>query len=144
LIRGKATYLWYGFLEYFFYKPFKYMIETENQIIKGKAFMITVINGNRFGTDANINPLGQIDDGLFEICIIKPFPKLRSWKILQRLFNGTIHDSKYSNVVRCKKATIYNDDDTPFHIDGEPKKVSEKTQISIIPKGLQIIMPCCM
>lgn len=141
--RGKLSYIWYGLLEFFFFEPFEYIIETEEQRIKGEAFMMTVTNGNRFGTNVNINPLGQIDDGYFEICIIKPFPKLRSFKILYRLFHNTFHKSKYSRIIRCKKATIYNKENTSFHIDGEPAELLEKIEISIVPKGLRIIIPCC-
>lgn len=143
IMRGKISYLWYGLLEFFFFEPFHYTIETEEQKLKGEAFMMTVTNGNRFGTNVNINPLGQIDDGYFEICIIKPFPKYRSLKILYRLFRNTIHKSKYSRIIRCKKAVIYNKENTSFHIDGEPAELVEKIEINIVPKGLRMIIPCC-
>jgi YegS/Rv2252/BmrU family lipid kinase len=143
ILRGKISYLWFGLLEFFTFKPFHYVIETEKQTIEGNAFMITVTNANRFGTNVNINPLGEIDDGFFEISIIKPFSFIHSFKILYRLFNNSIHRSRYNRVIRCRKATIHNKGKTSFHIDGEPVQFKEKIEVTIIPRGLQVIMPCC-
>jgi diacylglycerol kinase family enzyme len=103
--------------------------------------MITVTNANRFGTNVNINPLGEIDDGFFEISIIKPFSKFKSFEILYHLFSNSIHRSNYNRVIRCKFAEIHNLDKTSVHIDGEPVAFKEQIDIEIIPKGLQIIMP---
>jgi diacylglycerol kinase (ATP) len=141
ILRGKISYLWYGLTEFFFFEPFQYIIETGEQKIKGEAFMMTVTNANRFGTNVNINPLGKIDDGYFEISIIKPFSKLKAFKILYRLFHNTIHKSKYNRVIRCKSAVIYNIENTSFHIDGEPAQLQERIEVNIVPKGLCIFVP---
>lgn len=141
ILRGKLSYVWYGLLEFFFFEPFFYVIETGHKKMEGSAFMMTVTNANRFGTNANINPTGQIDDGYFEISIIKPFPKIHSFAILYRLFNNSLHKSKYNQVIHCKEAVIYNKEDTSFHIDGEPVQLQEKIAIKIVPKGLKILSP---
>jgi YegS/Rv2252/BmrU family lipid kinase len=141
LLRGKISYGWYGIQEFFSFRPFAYTIKTDQFIIQGKAFMITVTNANRFGTNVNINPLGEIDDGFFEISIIKPFSKFKSFEILYHLFSNSIHRSNYNRVIRCKFAEIHNLDKTSVHIDGEPVAFKEQIDIEIIPKGLQIIMP---
>ncbi|MBX9852936.1 MAG: diacylglycerol kinase family lipid kinase [Cytophagaceae bacterium] len=143
IMRGKLSYLWFGLQEFFTFNPFNYQIETDGQTIQGEAFMMTATNSNRFGTNVNINPLGEIDDGLFEISIIKPFPKFRSLEILYHLFNNTIHKTRYNQVVKCRKAIIYNKQKASFHIDGEPVVLGEKIEISIVPKGIRIILPCC-
>lgn len=143
ILRGKVSYLWYGLIEFFLFEPFKYTIETHDQTIRGEAFMMTITNANRFGTNVNINPLGQIDDGFFEISIIKPFPKSSSLKILYHLFNNTIHKTRYNRVIRCKKAVVFNRENTSFHIDGEPSQIEERIEIHIVPNGLQMILPCC-
>lgn len=141
LLRGKISYVWYGIQEFFTFDPFEYSIQTEHQDISGKAFMMTVTNSNRFGTNVNINPLGEIDDGYFEISIIKPFPKIQSLKLLYYLLKGNIHRSTYNRVIRCKKAIICNKERTSFHIDGEPVKLGERVSIEIVPKGLLVICP---
>jgi YegS/Rv2252/BmrU family lipid kinase len=141
LMRGKISYVWYGLQEFFSFNPFQYTIQTEHQNIEGRAFMMTVTNSNRFGTNVNINPLGEIDDGFFEISIIKPFPKYQSLKILYYLLSNSIHKSTYNRVIRARKAVIFNQERTSFHIDGEPVTLGEKVEIEIVPKGLKVITP---
>lgn len=141
IIRGKLSYLWYGMQEFFALRDFEYIIETEKERLHGKAFMMAVINGKRFGTNANINPTGEIDDGFFEISIIKPFSRWKSFRILYHLFNNDIHTSEYNQVVHCKKAIIYNCNNTSFHIDGEPATPGRKIEVEIVPGGLTILMP---
>lgn len=140
-LRGKISYIWFGLQEFFSFTPFPYKIETPISVYEGCAFMMTVTNANKFGTNASINPLGEIDDGFFEISIIKPFPKLASLGILYRLMNNTIYKSPYYKIIRCKKAIIHNKMNESFHIDGEPVELGEKIEVNIVDKGLNVLMP---
>jgi diacylglycerol kinase (ATP) len=141
IVRGKVSYLWYGLIEFFTFKPFAYLIETPLLKYEGKAFMMVVTNNNQFGTDLIINPLGKTDDGYFEIVIIKPFSRWRSAHVMRKLVSNTIHRSRYSKLIRCREAVIYNRAKELFHIDGEPKELGEKIEIKIVPKGLYIFRP---
>jgi diacylglycerol kinase (ATP) len=140
-IRGKILYIWFGLVEFFTLKPFQYSLHYNGQQLEGDAFMIIVTNINRLGTNININPLGENDDGYFEINIFKPFHKLKSFAILYRLLNNTIYKSKYNLVIHCKEAHIDNLGNAPFHIDGDPVELSKMININILPKALKIIVP---
>ena len=141
IIRGKISYLWYGLIEFFTFKPFSYLIKTPLMTYEGKAFMMIVTNTHQFGNDVVVNPLGKIDDGLFEIVIIKPFSRWLAAHVIHKLVTRTIHRSKYSKLIKCNEAIIYNRENESFHIDGEPKNVGEKIEIHIVPKGLYIFRP---
>ncbi|GAL84641.1 hypothetical protein MYP_1869 [Sporocytophaga myxococcoides] len=140
--RGKISYFWYALKEFFSYKFFAYKINSSELKKEGKAFMMVLTNANKFGTNITINPIGIINDGYFEISIIKPFPKIFAPLILFRLISNTISKSKYFIVLRLKKATISNSWKEFFHIDGEPvTERSEKLEVEIIPKSLKVILP---
>ena len=141
IIRGKISYLWYGLIEFFTFKPFSYTIKTPLLTYEGKAFMMIVTNTHQFGNDVVVNPLGKLDDGFFEIVIIKPFSRWVAAHVVHKLVSKTIHRSKYSKLIKCKEAIIYNTDNESFHIDGEPKNLGEKIDIQIVPKGLYIFRP---
>jgi diacylglycerol kinase (ATP) len=140
-IRGRILYIWFGLIEFFTLKPFHYLLKYDGQEIEGDAFMIIVTNVNRLGTNVNINPLGENDDGYFEICIFKPFHKLKSFGILYRLLNNSIFKSKYNLVVHCREANINNIENTSFHIDGDPIQLPKIIQVKILPKALKVIVP---
>lgn len=141
LIRGKISYVWYGLIEFFTFKPFKYIVQTPLFKYEGSAFMMIVTNASQFGTNVNINPLGDIKDGYFEIIIIKPFPITEAFYVLKKLLDKTIHRTKYSKLIRCKEATIINNENESFHIDGEPVELGEIIYIKIFPKGLYVFKP---
>ena len=46
-------------------------IETDTETVKRKAFMVAIANASKYGTGATINPDGKIDDGLFEIVVVR-------------------------------------------------------------------------
>ena len=140
-MRGKISYVWFAFKEFLVNKNFGYKIESPILTYEGEAFMINISNTNKFGTNAAINPLGDREDGYFEISIIKPFPKIFLPKILFQLFNNTIHYSRYYKIIKCKRAIIYNKADESFHIDGEPVTINEKIEVEIFPKGLKVLIP---
>lgn len=141
LLRGKLLYVWYGMLEFFTFRCFKYTLDTSINHYEGEAFMMIVTNANKFGTNVAINPLGDIRDGYFEINILKPFPKYHSFHIMYYLLKDQIHKSKYYQIIRCKKAVIFNTDNEYFHIDGEPMPLVSKLEVEINPKSLKIIQP---
>jgi YegS/Rv2252/BmrU family lipid kinase len=140
-MRGKISYAYHGLLEFFSFKPFSYFIETPNFKYEGKAFMMIVTNSNQFGTSVMINPLGDIDDGYFEIVVLKPFSRFVAPYILYKLLKNSIHRTRYSKVIRCKTATIINHENESFHIDGEPVNLDERIEVKIVPRGLYVIRP---
>jgi diacylglycerol kinase (ATP) len=141
VLRGKISYVWYGMQEFFTFRPFSYHIRTPLLEYKGKAFMIIITNVHKMGMNVNINPLGEIDDGLFEITIIKPFSRFLGPFIFKKLRKGELYKSRYNKIIKCREAVIFNKDNESFHIDGEPVNLGEKIEVKIVPKGLYILRP---
>lgn len=141
IVRGRISYGWFGLQELFKFKPFSYKIETEQVVIKGLAFMITMTNINKFGNNVNINPLGEKDDGYFEISVLKPFSPWASPKVIYHLLTDSIHTTNFNRVIRCKKAIVTTEFCDSLHIDGEPMEMKDQLNVSIVPRGLRVIVP---
>jgi YegS/Rv2252/BmrU family lipid kinase len=139
--RGPAAYAWHVMREYVGYQPKEYEVITDQDHYQGKAFMVAIANANMFGSNATINPLGIINDGIFEICILEEFPKLEGISILYQLFNAEIHNSLRSRVLHCRKATIINLEKELIQIDGEPIEAVEKIEVKIRPQSLKVLLP---
>lgn len=140
IFRGKISYLWYGLQEFFRYRSFPYQIKTRISNYEGKAFMMIISNANKFGTNLSINPLGEIDDGWFEISIIKPFPRLMVPYIFYHLWRDTIYKTPYYKIVRSRKVLVKNTLQEYFHIDGEPVSASDQIHVEILPHSLRVLM----
>jgi diacylglycerol kinase (ATP) len=139
--RGPGAYAWNLMKEYVGYQPKEYKIVTDKETYQGKAFMVTIANANMFGSNATINPDGEVDDGIFEICILTEFPKTAGINILYQMYRSDINQSLYSNIFKCKYATIYNVEKELVQIDGEPVEPEEKLAVRILPHSLKVILP---
>ncbi len=139
--RGPAAYAWHVAKEYVGYQPREYEVWTDTEHFRGNAFMVAIANANAFGSNAMINPVGILDDGLFEICILEEFPKLEGISILYQLFNGEINHSLRSRILQCRHATIWNPEGEFLQIDGEIIDSPEKVEVIIKPGSLRIILP---
>lgn len=139
--RGPGSYAWIAMQEYMSYEPKNYRIETDAEVFEGTAFMVTIANANAFGSNANINPNGILNDGRFEICLIEPFPKAAGIGILYKLYTDSIDTSVYTRRLSCKWAKIYNLDGEVMHIDGEPIDLGTEVTVEMHPKSLKVILP---
>ncbi|MEX0966717.1 MAG: diacylglycerol kinase family protein [Bacteroidia bacterium] len=141
--RGLSTYTRIALEEFREYEPTRYKIVTDedSEVFVGKAFMISIANARQFGTRLKINPGGDVADGKFEILIIEPFPKIASPGLFVQMLFENIDDTNYSRVIKATRATIWNYDNAPLHIDGEPKNFDEKLEFRILPSALKVIYP---
>ncbi len=139
--RGFLTYIKITIREYFKFKPKKLKIIIDNEKIKRKVFLLTIANAKQFGNNAFIAPAAKLDDGYFDICILKPFPWYKSVIIGYRLFNGTMDKSKYIEIIRAKKIVLPKKKNFKFHIDGEPCIFKGPVKIEMMPLALNVISP---
>lgn len=139
--RGFLSYILLVLKNYSKYKPEEYTIKYDNQELKTKAFLISFANSTQFGNNAHIAPLAIIDDGYIDICILQKIPLYAAPVIALRLFNKTIHKSKYYQTIRAKEIEILNPDRILAHIDGEPVEFSANMNLKIVPASLNVIVP---
>lgn len=135
-IRGKMGYLLQSIPTLLFSKyPFKFEIILENQNITKKGILLAFANARKYGTGANVNPKGKIDDGVFEILLFKDFD---IFEILKTLRNETNINSEFVEIMPVKKARIFCRKPVSFQIDGEYIGEKEEISVKISPKKLPI------
>jgi diacylglycerol kinase family enzyme len=84
--------------------------------IKREAFMIVLANASKYGTGAVINPEGRINDGLFEVVIVRQLSISQLLKMLFRPgpFNPTKIETHHASSVSISTRSRVH-----FQIDGE-------------------------
>jgi YegS/Rv2252/BmrU family lipid kinase len=138
--RGLSSYLRIIRQEFFKYKASNYKLTFDNKRIETSAFLISFANSSQFGNNAHIAPKAIIDDGLFDVSILKPFPKIRTLEIIIRLFLKNIHHFKYFETIQTKEINIESEKDMIAHIDGEACILEKETYIKINPLSLTLIV----
>lgn len=122
------------------YKAQTYVIKIGDRIIKTDAFMLSLANSSQYGNNAHISPTASTQDGLLDICIIKPFP-IRLFPVLgYRMFAKTTTNSKYVDIIKASNFEIIREIEAPVHVDGEPFLMGKHLTVGIKPLALKIIV----
>jgi diacylglycerol kinase (ATP) len=138
--RGLKTYVRYTMRKYFSYKPGKYKIRFNGEVIFRKALLITFANSDQFGYNTSIAPKAKSDDGYLDMCILEKIPLLITPFTLPRLFTRRIHTSRFHESHHVKEATVFRKRTSVIQIDGEPVRMKERIlHIRIHEKSLSVI-----
>jgi YegS/Rv2252/BmrU family lipid kinase len=137
--RGISSYVKSVLKEIIHYQERKYKFYFDNEELQEEAFLLTFSNSSQYGNNVYIAPQAKIDDGLFEVCMLKKFPPWVAPIIVIRLLNKTIDQSKYYTCYKCKELVLDRGDDLEAHIDGEAITLPKKIQVKLIPHSLKVI-----
>lgn len=160
-IGGSATYLVSMLATFTKYFPKDVEIELDEGKIRTLATTVVVANGRYFGGNMRIAPDAILDDGLFDVVIVKETPdtplltssegslcrgnalsefvaKMRMAKIFPRIYKGTHVKDRSVVVKRSSKVKVSSPDRLVLQVDGEV--IGEgPLEARIIPSGLEII-----
>jgi diacylglycerol kinase (ATP) len=139
-LRGFLPYVWLTFKTFLRLRPFHVTIKCDGEeIVSEKLFVLTIANTRQFGNNAFIAPDAKPNDGMIDIVMIKPFPKILGSIFIIRLFTKRINKSKYVRHFQTDKEIVLETDETRFHIDGEPVQLSGEVVIRIKKEVLKVL-----
>ena len=139
--RGLFTYAKHLFGEMFFLKNYVFNIIINDKKIRRRGVSITFANASKYGTGAVINPEGKLDDGKFEIVLVKPFPRIKLLSIIWKMFSNKLHTSDYVEIFSCEKAIVYSNKKTTLQIDGEVIGKVKEIRLESLKKVLNVLVP---
>lgn len=138
--RGFFPYMLLTVKEFPKYQPAVYDLLIDGKHYLREAFLISFANSSQFGNGAFIAPKAKVNDGTLDIVIIKKFPSYETVEIVSRLFNHTLHRSKYVEIIKCKEVII-KQKNLKAHIDGEPAFFPDGIEVKVEPSSLKVIIP---
>jgi YegS/Rv2252/BmrU family lipid kinase len=138
-LRGPVGYMQTVLNEISNYKPLDYEIVIDGRVYERKAFMISIANSPQYGNEAYISPKASMEDGLLDVCIVKPFNILYLPKMIYYLFNKTADKSKYVEIILGKNIKIKRSSMGEVHVDGEPVILDTDIEINVAPNSLKVI-----
>jgi diacylglycerol kinase (ATP) len=138
--RGFWSYAKLVIKEFFSYKSEKYEIFVDGKQMLKEAFLLSFAKSSQYGNNIIISPKARLDDGCFNLAILKHPPLLAIFDIFIKLKNGSIHKSRYYETYSCKEVIIKKKD-INAHLDGEPLSFNDLIKIQVYPKSLKVLMP---
>lgn len=118
--------------------PFTATIKGDFETIECTARMIVIANSKKYGTGVAINPNGVMDDGKFELVILKNLDLI----VLGKIVTGNMPiDSDDVVIISTDKAEIITNEPVCFQIDGEYCGEETKLDIRILHKQMKVAIP---
>jgi diacylglycerol kinase (ATP) len=139
-IRGFWSYAVVTFKTFFQLRPVRIRIALAGkEPMTEELFVLTIANTRQFGNNAFIAPEAKPNDGIIDIVMIRPFPKILAPVFVYRLFRGTLRKSKYVKYLKTDQPFTIQTGEKRFHIDGEPVEIEGEIKVQIKRDALTVL-----
>ena len=140
LFAGTASYAYAAVETLFYYEPPFVRLEGDFGVYEGPILLAATGITNRYGGGFQIVPNARIDDGLFDVCIVRPVSALTVLRLMVTLFWGGHVSHPAVSMHQTRTLTIETDTPMLLYADGEPMCETPVT-IEIIKEGLTVMAP---
>ena len=125
--------------EFFSYRASHFEIEIDGKKTRKKLILCTIANANEYGNGFCISPNSEINDGIIELSLLRPFGFWHAPAMLRCFFKKLHHESQFIEIIPFQKAKITLEK-AVAHYDGEPFEVQNEVHIEVVPKSLHILV----
>ncbi|MES2486909.1 MAG: diacylglycerol kinase family protein [Bacteroidota bacterium] len=120
-------------------EPFLVNVVANGKTIDAEARMVVIANTQKYGTGVTINPGGVMDDGKFEIVILKSLDVFLIGKILAG--NMPVENNEDVEIISTQQAIITTNMPVSFQIDGEFCGEEDRLDVKILHKQMRVAVP---
>ena len=139
-LRGNAIYLYSVLRTLKDYQPVPLELNFNGSVKVDDYFMVSVGNGVSMGGGFQLTPDAEINDGLFDLCLIQNMPVVSILKNLIKVYSGKHKEDPRVEMHRTEHLTIESRKPFAVHVDGELLSLKvQKLEVELIPRGLEII-----
>ena len=138
--RGPITYVENVLREGLKYKPETYEIQDETGTTRAKAFLISCANASQYGNNAYIAPQASMSDGKLDVIIMEPFDVLEAPQISIDMFNKTLDKNSKIKTFKTQHIHVSRKEPGLIHYDGDPVMTDADVDISIVSKGIKMVV----
>ncbi len=93
-------------------------LNTKGETVHRVAYMVALANASKYGTGAVINPKGKLDDGFFEVVVVR---RLNFGSLLKMLFKPGLFNPEKIEIFTVNEVKISSKHKMHFQVDGEYK-----------------------
>lgn len=116
--RGRSRYTIALLIELAKLRPIAYTLTLDGVVHHERALLVAVANNLSFGGGMKVAPDAQLDDGLFDVVLVRPLGRFAFLRIYPRVFAGT-HITDPRVVVHRARSVRIEADGVVAYADGE-------------------------
>ncbi len=141
-LKGMLSYLVAAMKTIFVYfKPPLVRVDYGETSVTLSALMVSIMNGRRMGGGFMMAPAADIDDGLFNLCMVSKIPQMAMFGLIGKFMKGTHETDPAVQTSQGDRIVVTALEGTlPVHADGVTVcEEGGKITIEILPRGLEVI-----
>ncbi len=127
--RGRSRYTIALLIELAKLRPIEYTLTLDGVVHTERAMLVAVANNLSFGGGMKVAPEASLDDGLFDVVLVRPLGRLAFLRIYPRVFAGT-HVADHRVVVHRARAVRVEAEGVVAYADGE--------RIAVLPVDIEM------
>ncbi|WP_027451467.1 diacylglycerol/lipid kinase family protein [Porphyromonas uenonis] len=139
--RGPLSYVLSTVDQFIKHKSSLYRLHLNGEVIEQKAFLVTCANADQYGNNAIIAPEAELDDGLFDVVVIRNMSLLKAPQVAINLFTKNINESASIDIYRTDHLIIERENADYAQVDGELLELGRRIEITIQKQQLPILVP---
>lgn len=121
-------------------KPLSYRLVLDGEPLESKAVLVALGNSVSLGGGMKITPDALLDDGLFDVLLVKPLSRVAFLRIFPRVFAGTHVTDSRVRIVRAKRVRI--EADVPLVAYGDGERIAAlPLDVEVVPGALRVLAP---
>jgi len=138
---GRLAFLFPAMRVYRRFKPTRVLLTLDDRMTVEEYVMnVTICNGPFSGAGMRWNTKSKMDDGLFEIVILRRLPFIKALFNVLRLYTGSFEEMKEVTVYQAKTLKVTGDRDLWVECEGEePGKLP--ATFKVLPNAINVFIP---
>ena len=137
-VKGVAAYLAASAIELRHLRAARLRLNLDGETLDTRALLCAVANAKSYGGGMQVAPDAQLDDGLFDVCVIQNATKIEFLRAFPGVFKGShIHHSRVV-MRRARRVELWCDRAWPVLVDGELIGTPPIT-FEIVPRAVEVV-----
>jgi diacylglycerol kinase (ATP) len=115
-------------------------ITYDGGLYEGRLLFAVAGNTDRYGGGMRITPKASLDDGLLDLCLVKPVSRLTLLRVFPKVFKGGHLDHPAVAYAQTRSVTMESKEPAELFADGELIQ-SLPARLETLPLALEVIVP---
>lgn len=122
------------------YRTPEVCVHLDEVKLKQSITLLTIGNGRCSGGGFWLTPDAQVDDGFFDICLVRGLSKAQMLALVPSAMKGTHITAESVRMSRARQITVTSADPLPVHADGEILYTdAHHLEVTLLPSTLDVI-----
>jgi diacylglycerol kinase (ATP) len=140
-LKGNPAYLYAAFVKLLKYRSKWVSIKGDFGKFEGHIYLTATGNSTRYGGRMKVTPSALLDDGLLDVCFVRPITRMTFLRMLPKAFSGTHVNHPAVTMEVTKKLEIKSSETLWLWADGE-QIAHTPTTIRVVHHAISMIAPC--